>query len=160
MQSFQYYLDNRCRPYIFWNVCPKSSTEHIWGLCYKWLSCSSCCASGCLPYIYWMVLGLSITGAWQSMQECMRVINSPLCSAAAPTVWRPRKLFVIPVSMISKTRVVGSIFMLYTWMLMIYALLTVSISCGMRRWTIHRGLILLLILLLQILTVRKFQLIL
>lgn len=137
VQFFQYYLDNRCRPYIFWDVCPKSSCEQFWGLYSKWFSCRSCSGSGCLPYIYWMVLGLSITGAWQSMKECMRVINCPPCSAAAPTMWRPRKLYVIPVSMMSKTRVVGSMFMLYTWMLMIYALLTVSISYGMRRWTIQ-----------------------
>lgn len=132
VQSFQFYLDNRCRPYIFWDVCPQSSVEQIWSLCSKWLSCSGCCGGGCLPYLYWMVLGLSITGAWQSLQECIRVINSASCSAT-PTMWRPRKLYVIPDSILSKTRVIGSIFMTYTWMLMIYALVTVSISCGMRR---------------------------
>lgn len=121
VEFYQYYLGNRCRPYFFWNVCPKSFTEKLWRFCSKCLICSN----GCLPYIYWMVLGLSITGAWQSLQECKRVL---CCPSPCPTLWRHRKFFVIPVCILRKTRVVASIFMSYTWLLMIYALITVSLD--------------------------------
>ncbi|XP_064555697.1 uncharacterized protein LOC135440450 isoform X2 [Drosophila montana] len=117
VRKFQFRVtESKCRSFSIWNFCPVTRWHQLW----QFIGGCTPCRYEFFPYIFWLVLGLSLTGAYRSVGECVHIY----CVSSHPLeMWRPRKFFVFDIEVLRRGRLVGALIMSYAWMLMIYALI-------------------------------------
>ncbi|EDW07979.1 uncharacterized protein LOC6586235 [Drosophila mojavensis] len=116
VRKFQFLAaESQCRSFSIWNFCPTRRWEQLWEL----IGSCTPCRYEFFPYIFWLVLIISVTGAYRSLGECVHIY----CISSQPLeMWRPRKFYVFNMEVLRMSRMVGAIIMSYAWLLMIYAL--------------------------------------
>ncbi|XP_032295962.1 uncharacterized protein [Drosophila virilis] len=142
VRKFQFRVtESKCRSFSIWNFCPVTRWHQLW----QFIGGCTPCRYEFFPYIFWLVLGLSLTGAYRSVGECVHIY----CVSSHPLeMWRPRKFFVFDVEVLRRGRLVGALIMSYAWMLMIYALINLPADCLFRFEQLLRSKLLSLIYLL------------
>ncbi|XP_023169178.2 uncharacterized protein LOC111598243 isoform X1 [Drosophila hydei] len=107
--------ESKCRSFSIWNFCPITRWQQLW----EFIGGCTPCRYEFFPYIFWLVLIISLMGAYGSLGECIRIY----CISSQPLeMWRPRKFFVFDMETLRRSRLVGAVIMSYVWLLMIYAL--------------------------------------
>ncbi|XP_034484472.1 uncharacterized protein LOC117789547 [Drosophila innubila] len=74
------------------------------------------------PYIFWLVLGISLFGAYCSIWEYAHIYWFPNCIVHMS---RPRHFNVLTIGALRKARLVGAMTMCYVWIMLLYGLIRV-----------------------------------
>ncbi|KAL7745299.1 hypothetical protein ACLKA6_015324 [Drosophila palustris] len=98
------------------------------------------CRPEIFPFIYWIVLGISIFGAYCSIWEYAHIYWFPNCIIYTT---RPRHFNVLSNAALRKARIVGALIMSYVWILLVYALISAS-PRFMMPWLIMNSIILIM----------------
>ncbi|XP_039966449.1 uncharacterized protein LOC120778629 isoform X2 [Bactrocera tryoni] len=108
-----------CDVYSIWHFCPGTR----WRAIKNFLLESSLCQAEWFPVIFWVVLAISTLGSFYSLSEFTSLYWG---GRKRVSMWRSRKYYVIPYSVLRKCRLVGSLVMLNAWLLLWYAVINVS----------------------------------
>ncbi|XP_023303833.2 uncharacterized protein LOC111685784 [Lucilia cuprina] len=126
--------ENMCDFYSIWNFCPRTR----WKALKTFFAGKYLCRSQYFPFIYWLVLVISIMGSIYSFSEFSSLFWG---TRKQLNMWRQRTFYVLPPSVLRKCRLVGALIMLYAWLLLWYAVVKVSPS-NMTPWLIINMLVL------------------
>ncbi|TMW41952.1 hypothetical protein DOY81_012968 [Sarcophaga bullata] len=113
--------DDDCDIYTIWQFCPRQR----WRALKNIFNNKALCRAGYFPLIYWLVLIISILGCIHSFSEFTSVFWG---NRKEMSMWRERKFYVLPSSVLRKCRLVGSLITLFDWLFLWYAVVKISPS--------------------------------
>ncbi|XP_061396242.1 uncharacterized protein LOC133331869 [Musca vetustissima] len=113
--------DEECGFYSIWTFSPKSR----WNAINLYLNEEVWCQIPWFPLVYWLVLLISILGSVYSLFE---FVTLALSGGKPLSLWRIRKYHVLPQTLLRRCRLLGSFVMFNCWLVLSYAVVSVSPS--------------------------------
>ncbi|XP_030382346.1 uncharacterized protein LOC115629887 [Scaptodrosophila lebanonensis] len=110
---------NNCEDYSIWAF---NSYGYWLDVKQHFVSCLQCTVQW-FPFVFWFVLSLSIVGVLHSIIEFIRLY----CKSPKPvSMWRPRCFYTFSDLRLRRCRLLGTFLMIKAWMLLLYAVITIS----------------------------------
>ncbi|XP_034666559.1 uncharacterized protein LOC117900329 [Drosophila subobscura] len=102
-------------PYSIWKICPRQQLDQAHGK----LQFCEFCKPALFPFIFWLVLALSIWGFACTLKQTLKLLRCPNSKLG---MWRQREFHVFGAKVLHYARLLGSCAIITSWCMLIVGL--------------------------------------